>query len=463
MGKSPSVRVLHEDDCDEVKFFEKPRKNLQSDDENVDERPGWLPDGWIMEVYRGDDGTICRYYICPFSGITFTMKSKRTHEWLPKVGWLRLELVGTTWTRCTRTLKICGICCETSKERESSRGYCKNMRRHLRPQPPSMSLQRGLDNTRSSGDHRRLGRATDIVRDAAEAHRPLDAVAGVVTMLTDLRSSLVSGKDMAGCSNGPVREVSTTDGAGDMRGEPHVDAGSVEHMAAPGEEAELLAVVHELGEADCALERPMPGLHRPRYRDLLTIVAMLAAHFQTLLEESLRLLLHILAILEFNPEGVPQGWVKEVVFRKTNTSRIRRDRHYTDPIKNYIFRTMRYSEKRISSKPSTLKRGTNQLCTQSSKLQKLSLKEEILSDEQGSSSVLVTAFVGGFGYTVLEATLTVAVAGEDSDSDCSDKLHEPGQNKVNHVKTTLKGKEVMASTTVKRPRGRPPKRGKARK
>nr|CAH67756.1 H0124E07.3 [Oryza sativa] len=99
MGKSPSVGVLHEDDCDEVKFFEKPRKNLQSDDENVDERPGWLPDGWIME-----------YYICPFSGITFTMKSEvlyylfsemdqrfleskncvvgnnltRTHEWLPK-------------------------------------------------------------------------------------------------------------------------------------------------------------------------------------------------------------------------------------------------------------------------------------------------------------------------------------------------------------------------------------------
>uniref|UniRef100_A0A0E0P5P1 MBD domain-containing protein n=1 Tax=Oryza rufipogon TaxID=4529 RepID=A0A0E0P5P1_ORYRU len=515
MGKSPSVGVLHEDDCDEVKFFEKPRKNLQSDDENVDERPGWLPDGWIMEVYRGDDGTICRYYICPFSGITFTMKSEvlhylfsemdqrfmeskncavgcnlmRTHEWLPK-GWLvEIRAGGDNMDKMYK-------------------------RRHLRPPPPSMSLQRGLDNTRSSGDHRRLGRATDIVRDAAEAHRPLDAVAGVVTMLTDLRSSLVSGKDMAGCSNGPVREVSTTDGAGDMRGEPHVDAGGVEHMAAPGEEAELLAIVHKLGEADRALERPMPGLHRPRCRrkytakhlhmkDLLTIVAMLAAHFQTLLEESLRLLLHfyvyppdrvrlfskddILAILEFNPEGLPQGWVKEVVFRKTNTSRIRRDRHYTDPIKNYVFRTMRsaalyletrkviirafvqktsvhevysfekYSEKRISSKPSTLKRGTNQLCTQSSKLQKLSLKEEILSDEQGSSSgkfsvvlcrapspildLLVSSpwcggvvvllevaiaggrlgscgfggsasdgICGGFGYTVLEATLTVAVA-----------------------------------------------------
>nr|XP_025880540.1 uncharacterized protein LOC112936133 [Oryza sativa Japonica Group] len=72
-----------------------------------------LPDGWIMEVYLGDDGTIYRYYICPVSGRTFTMKSEvlhylfsemdqcftesknravgsnltRTHEWLPK-GWL---------------------------------------------------------------------------------------------------------------------------------------------------------------------------------------------------------------------------------------------------------------------------------------------------------------------------------------------------------------------------------------
>uniref|UniRef100_A0A0E0DB53 MBD domain-containing protein n=1 Tax=Oryza meridionalis TaxID=40149 RepID=A0A0E0DB53_9ORYZ len=66
-----------------------------------------------MEVYRDDDGTIYRYYICPLSGTTFTTKSEvldylfsemdqcflesknhavgsnltRTHEWLPK-GWL---------------------------------------------------------------------------------------------------------------------------------------------------------------------------------------------------------------------------------------------------------------------------------------------------------------------------------------------------------------------------------------
>uniref|UniRef100_A0A0D9ZHB5 MBD domain-containing protein n=1 Tax=Oryza glumipatula TaxID=40148 RepID=A0A0D9ZHB5_9ORYZ len=125
---------------------------------------------------------------------------------------------------------------------------------------------------------------------------------------------------------------------------------------------------------------------------------------------------NILAILEFNPEGLPQGWVKEVVFRKTNTGRIRRDRHYTDPIKNYVFRTKRsaalyvetgkvtirafvqrtsvhevYSFEKFTHLHESLQKRlnlgrTNQLRTRSSKLQKLSLKEGILSDDQGSSS-----------------------------------------------------------------------------
>ena len=60
MGKSPSVGILDDDDRDEVKSSEEATKNLQSDDDDVDGRPGWLPDGWIMEVYCDDDGTIYR-------------------------------------------------------------------------------------------------------------------------------------------------------------------------------------------------------------------------------------------------------------------------------------------------------------------------------------------------------------------------------------------------------------------
>uniref|UniRef100_A0A0D9ZIB0 MBD domain-containing protein n=1 Tax=Oryza glumipatula TaxID=40148 RepID=A0A0D9ZIB0_9ORYZ len=55
------------------------KKEIQQDVEDLEEeedRPGWLPDGWIMEVYQGDDGTIYRYYTSPISGLTFTMKSE---------------------------------------------------------------------------------------------------------------------------------------------------------------------------------------------------------------------------------------------------------------------------------------------------------------------------------------------------------------------------------------------------
>lgn len=63
MGKSPSFGILDDNDCDEVESSEEATKNLQSGDDDVDDRPGWLPDGWIMEVYRGDDGTIYQVLI----------------------------------------------------------------------------------------------------------------------------------------------------------------------------------------------------------------------------------------------------------------------------------------------------------------------------------------------------------------------------------------------------------------
>uniref|UniRef100_A0ACD5YDB2 Uncharacterized protein n=1 Tax=Avena sativa TaxID=4498 RepID=A0ACD5YDB2_AVESA len=80
---------------------------------NVEQPPDWLPDGWIMEVKRGDDGIPYQYFVSPVSGARFMMKaevldylfsemdehwieSKKSaesisflsvHEWLPK-GWL---------------------------------------------------------------------------------------------------------------------------------------------------------------------------------------------------------------------------------------------------------------------------------------------------------------------------------------------------------------------------------------
>ncbi|CAN6287635.1 unnamed protein product [Urochloa humidicola] len=85
----------------------------KEDIEALAEPPDWLPDGWIMEVYRAEDGTINRYYTSPISDCTFSKKSevleylfsqaderilelkecsaenifRREQEWLPK-GWV---------------------------------------------------------------------------------------------------------------------------------------------------------------------------------------------------------------------------------------------------------------------------------------------------------------------------------------------------------------------------------------
>ncbi|GJN36861.1 hypothetical protein PR202_gb25760 [Eleusine coracana subsp. coracana] len=44
---------------------------MDEDDETLEEPPGWLPDGWIMEAHCDDNGTIYR----------------RSHTWLP-CGWV---------------------------------------------------------------------------------------------------------------------------------------------------------------------------------------------------------------------------------------------------------------------------------------------------------------------------------------------------------------------------------------
>ncbi|KAK8448445.1 hypothetical protein SEVIR_7G013300v4 [Setaria viridis] len=48
----------------------------------------------------------------------------------------------------------------------------------------------------------------------------------------------------------------------------------------------------------------------------------------------------ILAHVEFNPDGLPDGWVKETIFRNCNDG-IRKDPYYTDPISRRVFRTLK--------------------------------------------------------------------------------------------------------------------------
>ncbi|KAL6597733.1 hypothetical protein ACP70R_046538 [Stipagrostis hirtigluma subsp. patula] len=121
-----SVIVISDDE--EMKELVVPKKEkveeeqpILSEDEKVDqdidpieEPPDWLPDGWIMEVYRAKNGRISQHYISPVSKHKFTMKSEvleylfsgmdeqlleskenygeknmlqKSHAWLPK-GWV---------------------------------------------------------------------------------------------------------------------------------------------------------------------------------------------------------------------------------------------------------------------------------------------------------------------------------------------------------------------------------------
>ena len=50
-------------DVEEVKLLEDVKDKME---DGVVEPPDWLPDGWIMEVRRGDDGVLYRVcYIQP--------------------------------------------------------------------------------------------------------------------------------------------------------------------------------------------------------------------------------------------------------------------------------------------------------------------------------------------------------------------------------------------------------------
>lgn len=57
-----------------------------------------------------------------------------------------------------------------------------------------------------------------------------------------------------------VIEIGAADGARGVESEPLVNAVGVEDVVATGEKATRLLVVVELGDADSALERPLPDL-----------------------------------------------------------------------------------------------------------------------------------------------------------------------------------------------------------
>ncbi|KAJ6851699.1 methyl-CpG-binding domain-containing protein 13 [Iris pallida] len=51
---------------------------------------------------------------------------------------------------------------------------------------------------------------------------------------------------------------------------------------------------------------------------------------------------NVLAQVQYSPDGLPHGWVKEILFRKSSKKGgIRKDPYYTDPVHGYIFRSLK--------------------------------------------------------------------------------------------------------------------------
>ncbi|PUZ40528.1 hypothetical protein GQ55_9G431200 [Panicum hallii var. hallii] len=115
-GDKPVIEISDDKRVEEPAMVNEKDAKEEEDTEALARAPDWLPDGWIMEVYREEDGTIRRYYSSPVSDCTFTtekevldylfseederiLESKEeeraaadstlheTHQWLPK-GWV---------------------------------------------------------------------------------------------------------------------------------------------------------------------------------------------------------------------------------------------------------------------------------------------------------------------------------------------------------------------------------------
>ncbi|KAJ1270294.1 hypothetical protein BS78_06G042900 [Paspalum vaginatum] len=196
-------------------------ENLDEVDEDLgslDELPGWLPDGWIMEICQEDNGSIYRYYTSPVSGYTFTSKMETLHYLFSGVEERMLETqanarddelhVSYAWLPCGWVIEI----------RAGGKKMDKMYKFYV---------------------HLPTGK-----RFMSKAEVLLFVDKGMVSM----------------CNMDVLCDASTDD--------------------------------------------------------------------------------NILAHVEFNPDGLPDGWVKETIFRKCNDG-IRKDPYYTDPVSHRVFRTLK--------------------------------------------------------------------------------------------------------------------------
>ncbi|KAJ1294714.1 hypothetical protein BS78_01G166900 [Paspalum vaginatum] len=303
--------------------------------EALAEPPDWLPDGWIMEVYRAKDGTINRYYTSPISDYTFTMKSEVLDY-----------LFSGTDERILQS-KECGV------ENMVQRAY--------------EWLPKGwVVEVRAGGEK-----------------------------MDKMYKFYV-------CSNSGVRLQSKQD------------------------------VILYINEAKVS------GYDTNGQCD-------------TSSEDN------ILAKVDFHPSGLPRGWVKELVFRKTKEGSIRRDPYYTDPASSYTFRTLKSSLSFIETG-----KVTKRACIQRTNVHDLYSFENSADLHESLRSRLV---INEKPYRPTRSSRSRLTSKnikhdrnslEDGDTSTdSDSPYELGEESIKSIKAAVK-EATSSRATIRRRRGRPP-------
>uniref|UniRef100_A0A453T2P4 MBD domain-containing protein n=1 Tax=Aegilops tauschii subsp. strangulata TaxID=200361 RepID=A0A453T2P4_AEGTS len=324
-------------DVEEVKLLEDVKDKME---DGVVEPPDWLPDGWIMEVRRGDDGALYRYYISPVSGAKFRMKSEvlnylfseidehfieakesvarsmlvRSHEWLPK-GWLiEIRAGGQNMDKMYKFYVYSAL---------GVRVFCKE---------------------------------------------------------------------------------------------------------------DVLLYVKEMKIANCDTN----GQCDTNSRD------------------------NILAEVEFNPFGLPHGWVKEIVYRKTSEG-IRKDPYYTDPVNQYVFRTLtsavRYLETgKVTKRAFFARTSVHELYNFEKSADLHECLRKRLTKNVMTDTTHATPSRPRRSKSVEKINLNEKKLWLYEDSNTSTDLDSPDENQeIRKRSLKAKGKEAYSSKTIRRPRGRPSK------
>ncbi|KAF8722313.1 hypothetical protein HU200_022626 [Digitaria exilis] len=312
-----------------------PSEEEEEDIEALAEPPDWLPDGWIMEVYRGNDGAINRYYTSPISGYTFNMTSE-------------------VWEYLF-----------------------------------SQTDERMLESKES--------RAEKIIQQEHE----------------------------------------------------WLPKGWVMEIRAGGENMDKMYKFYVY---------PKNALRLQTKEDVaLYVNERKISNFDTSGECDTRSQDNLLAIVDFYPSGLPEGWVRELVFRKTKEGLIRRDPYYTDPASSYTFRTLKsalcFVETGKISKRAFIQRISvhDLYCFEKSTNLHESLRSRLIINE--TPFLKSTRSSRSKGTLLIEYDQSIKNSQDGDTSSGSDGLYEP-EEKIKSRKA--KGKEAISSrTTLNRPTRRP--------